>query len=102
MKTTLDSPTDKHYGCNYIFVSQDIAKRYSEHQVQNANLINHAELEGLLRVEIEMFHEFCTDNIKVYRQLKDITSEYKIHYLDEKLIDMRTSIKIMNNIKKQW
>ena len=81
---TLDSEVDNHYGANYINIALDIKRRYDS--------------TDIMKSEINMMYEFCRDNIKVYRQLKEITSDFKIHYLDSKVNEMRTAIKILDRI----
>lgn len=98
MKKELDKIDDKYYGADFVHISKDIMKRYNLHRKNYQNIERFRIEEFKYNTEIEMMKEFCRDNIKVYRQLSNITSEYKINYLEQKLIEMRTSIKILNKI----
>lgn len=76
----LDRIDDKHFGANYVKIARDV---YHRKQLQEGKLIAEA----------------CRDNIKVYRQLKQITKDYMIHYLNSKLEEMRIAIKILDRLK---
>ena len=84
-RKTLDKRDDRRYGANYVFIARDIMRRYDG--------------SDEMRDEAGIVAEFCRDNIKVYRQLREITRDFKIHYLDSKLVEMRTAIKILDRLK---
>ena len=101
MVIALDNKLDKHFGADYVFISHDISKRFTEHRNNYSDTETYRIKEAVMKMEVDIMREFCEDNIKVYRQLSKITEDYKINYLESRILSMRNSIKILDKIKER-